>query len=103
LNSKNGEGIKMFCIKLELKIRLFGISSLKDKRSVVKTLINSLRKKYNVSALEGNYNDSKNYMGIFVSSLSQSRDYLLKLIEQIEDDIELNNGLEIEKEDYSIF
>ncbi|PNR96754.1 DUF503 domain-containing protein [Petrotoga sp. 9PWA.NaAc.5.4] len=93
----------MFCLKLELKIRLFSVNSLKEKRTIVKSLTNNLRKKYNISVLEGNHNDSKNYLGIFVASLSQSRDYLLNLIEQIEEEIEMLPGLEIEDENYLIF
>jgi hypothetical protein len=93
----------MFCIKIELKIKLFGINSLKEKRSIVKSLLNDLRKKYNVSALEGNYNDSKNHLGIFIASLSQSQDYLLNLMDNIENEIENFQGLEVEEDDYIIF
>jgi len=103
LNIRDGETVKMFCLKLELKIKLFGLNSLKDKRSIVKNLTNRLRKKYNISIIEGNFNDSKNHLEIYISSVSKNKDYLLDLIEQIEQDIELMFGLEVEGEDYIIF
>lgn len=79
------------------------MNSLKDKRSIVKNLTNKLQKKYNISIIEGNYNDSKNHLEIYIASLSKNKDYLLDLIEQIEKDIETMLGLEVEGEDYIIF
>lgn len=48
-------------------IKLFGISSLKEKRSLVKRLINELRKRYEISAIESGNQDSKDYMTIGIA------------------------------------
>jgi len=40
-------------------IKLFGITSLKEKRSIVKRLTNELKKRFEVSAIECGKQDSK--------------------------------------------
>lgn len=42
----------------KIKFKLYGISSLKEKRSIVKSIINRIKKKFNVSIAEIDYNDS---------------------------------------------
>ncbi|MCX7654176.1 MAG: DUF503 domain-containing protein [Fervidobacterium sp.] len=55
-------------------IRLFGINSLKEKRSLVRTLINELKNKFEISVIESGRHDSKDYMmlGIAFATLSES-------------------------------
>jgi uncharacterized protein YlxP (DUF503 family) len=42
----------------KIKFKLHGVSSLKEKRSIVKSIINRIKKKFNVSIAEIDYNDS---------------------------------------------
>ena len=42
----------------KIKFKLYGVSSLKEKRSIVKSIINRIKKKFNVSIAEIDYNDS---------------------------------------------
>ncbi len=41
-----------------IKFELHGINSLKEKRSIVKSIINRTRNKFNISIAETDYNDS---------------------------------------------
>jgi uncharacterized protein YlxP (DUF503 family) len=42
----------------KIKFKLYGVSSLKEKRSIVRAIINRIKKKFNVSIGEIDYNDS---------------------------------------------
>jgi len=42
----------------KIKFKLYGVGSLKEKRSIVKSIINRIKKKFNVSIAEIDYNDS---------------------------------------------
>ncbi len=48
-------------------IKLWEVESLKEKRSIVRTLINLLEKQFRVSALETELLDSKEYISIGIS------------------------------------
>ncbi len=41
-----------------IKFELHGINSLKEKRSIVKSIINRIRNRFNISIAETDYNDS---------------------------------------------
>ncbi|MCD6448918.1 MAG: DUF503 domain-containing protein [Thermotogaceae bacterium] len=81
---------------LKLEVRLFSVSSLKEKRSIVKHLLNFVRKKYNVSAAEIGKMDSTMFMEVGVAMISNNRNIIHKTFESIIDYIEINEGLEIE-------
>ena len=42
----------------KIKFKLYGVSSLKEKRRIVKSLIFRIRNKFNISVAEIDYNDS---------------------------------------------
>jgi hypothetical protein len=42
----------------KIKFKLYGVNSLKEKRSIVKSIINRIKKKFNISIAEIDYNDS---------------------------------------------
>ncbi len=42
----------------KIKFRLFGVNSLKEKRSILKSIINRIKIKFNISIAEIDYNDS---------------------------------------------
>lgn len=93
----------MYCLKLEINIRLININNLKEKRSFVKRITSLLRKKYNLSIIENKNNDSKKYCDFLISIVSCSKDYLLDIINKIEEDIFMNTGMQVIGEYYEIF
>ncbi|ABV33557.1 MULTISPECIES: DUF503 domain-containing protein [Pseudothermotoga] len=80
---------------LSYKLRLFGIASLKEKRSLLKKLINEIRAKFNVSACEIGYSDSKTWSELGVAIVSSSQSILDAVVEDITALIENTMGLEI--------
>jgi uncharacterized protein len=42
----------------KIKFKLYGVSSLKEKRSIVKAIIHRIKNKFNISIAETDYNDS---------------------------------------------
>ncbi|MCF6247464.1 MAG: DUF503 domain-containing protein [Desulfobacula sp.] len=48
----------------KIKLRLYDISSLKGKRRIVKSMINRIRNKFNISIAEIEYNDSHSWAQI---------------------------------------
>ena len=42
----------------KIKFRLYAVNSLKEKRSVVKSIVNRIKNRFNVSIAETGYNDS---------------------------------------------
>jgi len=42
----------------KIKFKLYGVNSLKEKRSIVKSIINRIKNKFNISIAETDYNDS---------------------------------------------
>ncbi|AMW32656.1 hypothetical protein SAMN04488510_1369 [Fervidobacterium changbaicum] len=55
-------------------IKLFGVNSLKEKRSIVRSLVNDLKKRFEISAIESGRQDSKDYIliGIAFATLSEN-------------------------------
>lgn len=42
----------------KIKFKLYGVSSLKEKRRIVKSIINRIKNNFNISIAETDYNDS---------------------------------------------
>ena len=70
----------VFC---KVKLRLYMVQSLKDKRSIIKSLQEKLQQKYNIaiSELENNDNLKKSVLGIV--SIANDNIYLEKITNQI--------------------
>ena len=86
-----------------IKIRLFGLSSLKDKRSLSRRLINQIRKSHNVSVSEVDAQDSKDFLVLGISMVSNDKNLIHRTFELIENFIELGEGLEIEEMEKEIW
>ncbi|RKX44858.1 MAG: DUF503 domain-containing protein [Thermotogae bacterium] len=56
-----------------LELRLFGVSSLKEKRNITKSLLNDIRKRFNVSVIESGANDSKLVLEISYALVARTR------------------------------
>ncbi|ABR30103.1 hypothetical protein SU69_01220 [Thermosipho melanesiensis] len=79
---------------LEVDIRLFGVFSLKEKRSIVKRLLNDIRKKYNVSIIEYENQNSKELMTIGISFVSLNKSSAFRTQESIIEYLERNFSVE---------
>lgn len=69
---------------LTLELRIEGAHSLKDKRQVVRSLKDKLRASFNVAVAELEATDLWQRATIGVVSISDSRDYLHGLMENVE-------------------
>lgn len=57
----------------EVTMRLHMIESLKEKRAIRNSVIARMRNRFNVSASEIRFQDSKSYLGVTFVSVSSSR------------------------------
>ena len=69
---------------LTLELRIDHAQSLKDRRQVVRSLKDQLRQGFNVSVAELDEAIAWNSATIGVAAISNSRDYLRGLMEQVE-------------------
>jgi uncharacterized protein len=69
---------------LTLDIRIEGAHSLKDKRQVVRSLKDKLRVSFNVAVAELEQSDLWQRATLGVVSISESKDYLQGLMENVE-------------------
>lgn len=69
---------------LTLEVRIEGAQSLKDKRQVVRSLKDRLRAGFNVAVAELDSADLWQRATVGVVSISDSRDYLSGLMENVE-------------------
>ncbi|TYB95680.1 MAG: DUF503 domain-containing protein [Kosmotoga sp.] len=76
-------------------VRLRGVKSLKEKRSIVKRLINDLRKNFNASVVETGVHDSKRELEITVGIITNSKSEMDSLFESIENRVTEWNALEV--------
>ncbi|MBO8165652.1 MAG: DUF503 domain-containing protein [Thermotogae bacterium] len=75
-------------------IKLYGIRSLKEKRSISKRLQNELKKSFNASVIESGKHDSKNWLEISAGMIANSKGELESLFQCIEKRIS-ENGFDI--------
>lgn len=92
----------MVTLICKIEIRIFDSTSLKDKRSVLKSILEKLKNKNNISVIECDYQDfwQKSKIGICFCSLNSVDAH--KKLENILVSIELNPYVEIidvERED----
>jgi len=93
----------MHCLKCEIILRCTGVNSLKEKRSILKKIIFRIKENYNVAIIESDCNDSREFITIGVSALSDSRDFLYDLSKKIEEYIEDTFQILVVSEDVEIF
>ena len=68
---------------LKIHIHLHGVHSLKEKRRIVKSLIERLKSRYNVSAAEVAANDSKQLAVIGIAVVSNDGGFLDRSLDTI--------------------
>ncbi len=86
------------------QLYLYGVTSLKQKRSIVKSLIGRLQSRFNISISEVDHNDSKSSAVIGIAIVSNDAAFidrqLDKIIDFMRDDTRFTLG-PIERETFS--
>ncbi len=72
---------------LTIEIYIPGLTSLKDKRGVVKPLLARLRKDFNVSVAEVEDQDQLGHAVLAVAAVSPSADYVHGLLQRIAESV----------------
>ena len=80
---------------LTITIYLHAAESLKDKRSVVKSLIETTRRKFNVSIAEVDDLDKWRRATIGVACVANDAQYVNRVLDKIVDELEGNPAIEI--------
>jgi uncharacterized protein YlxP (DUF503 family) len=73
----------MIIAACEIELLIYESNSLKDKRQVVKSIINRLRERYNVSVSETDYLDKWNRSKIAAATVSNSMVFGAEVIDKI--------------------
>jgi uncharacterized protein YlxP (DUF503 family) len=81
----SGAGIAMAIVSLTLELHIEQAQSLKDRRQVVRSLKEKLRRGFNISIAEMDEAVTWQSATIGVTAISRSRDYLSGLMRQVED------------------
>lgn len=81
---------------VNVKLRLFGVSSLKEKRSITKRLVNDIKNKYNVSIMEIGNRNSRHWAEIGIALVARNKAHVEKVIDSITGYIERTLGVEVE-------
>ncbi|WP_087032735.1 DUF503 domain-containing protein [Trichococcus palustris] len=85
----------MKVLAVELSIRLFDSYSLKDKRSVVKSIIAKMHQRYNISIAEVADQDMLNQAVIGIAIVSSSMVLCQQVLDKVVEEIESNYEVEI--------
>lgn len=85
----------MVFIALKISFQIFDSQSLKDKRSVVKSIINRMRGKYNISIAEIEQNDIINQGVLGIGIVGNNRILCSQILERVLKDIEEQYEIEI--------
>lgn len=85
----------MAFVTVEINMRLFDSFSLKDKRSIVKSILKKMHNRYNASLAEVGFQDMINQSQLAVAVASQSRVIAQQTVEMIIRDIENHYEVEI--------
>lgn len=85
----------MILLGLKVSFLIFDAQSLKDKRSVVKSMINRMNGKYNISIAEIDENDTINKGVIGIGVVGNNRTLCRQILERVMKDIEEQYEIEI--------
>lgn len=80
---------------LEITLKLHHVISLKEKRSIVKSILSKTRQKHNVSCSELQYHDDLTYTKLAFVGVGNRRINLEKIMQEIMKFIETNYQLEL--------
>ncbi len=80
---------------LVLELKLYESFSLKEKRKVLKALIERARRNFNISIAEVDHNDIHNYATIGITCVSNSRRFLDSVLDKFLEFCQSNFNIEI--------
>ncbi len=86
----------------EIELLIYESYSLKEKRSTVKSIINRLKHKYNISIAEVDLLDQLNRSAIGFSIVSNDKRYIEEVISKVINFIDNDSRVEILNENYEI-
>ena len=86
----------------EIELLIYESYSLKEKRSTVKSIINRLKHKYNISIAEVDLLDQLNRSGIGFAIVSNDKRYIEEVISKVINFIDNDSRVEILNENYEI-
>ena len=92
----------MFIGLLTLELFIPGAESLKDKRSVVKSLIETTRRKFNVSIAEVDDLDKWRRATIGIACVSNDVQYLNGVLDKVVESLESNPAIEVGEVDMEL-
>ena len=81
---------------LDLSLKLYGVRSLKEKRSIVKPLLSTLRNNFNCAVIESDAQDSHGFAVIQIATLNTSGPELDSTLEAMIRTIEKKSGTDFE-------
>ncbi|MEA1974534.1 MAG: DUF503 domain-containing protein [Bacillota bacterium] len=73
----------MVILLINIKLRLYAVNSLKEKRSIIKSIIEKLKNKYNISISEIEYQNMHRESRIGIVAISSSFIFLEKEFDKI--------------------
>lgn len=85
----------MILATIEIDVRIYDSYSLKEKRSVIKSVIRRLQNKFNISISEINNLDKLNYSTIGVATISNDLKVVDGTVEKVVNFIDNDDRLEI--------
>jgi uncharacterized protein len=68
---------------MTIQLHLFGINSLKEKRHIVKSVVERLKSRFNVSVAEIDYNDSKTTALVGIAVVSNDKRFLEEQLDKV--------------------
>lgn len=80
---------------LNITLEVPGSDSLKDKRHVVKSILDTARNKFNVSAAEIDHLDSHRTAGIAFACVANESAFVSKVLNKVLEHVESNPGCEV--------
>ena len=92
----------MFVGLLHLELRLAESHSLKDKRQVIQSLIETTRRRFNASVAEVDHLDAWQLAGIGVACVANERRFLDQVLAKVETYVESEPRVEIIRSDIEI-
>lgn len=85
----------MFVGTLEIKLRAIWVNSLKEKRMVLKSLINRVRNRFNVSISEIDNQDNHKILTIGIACVSNDTMQVNSILDKVINYVETNSEAEI--------
>ncbi len=88
---------------LSVVVRLHSTQSLKDKRQIIKSLIETTRQKFNISMAEVDNLDDWGTSSLGISCVANDKGYVNRILDKVLDTIENNPLVDVTMVDLEMF